>query len=329
MQTATPAPTGGSPERRGLKSQAGGLRFSIVICTHNRADLLQECLEAAFSEMRANDAFGEILVIDNASSDRTREVVETFARRTNGDRVAYLFEPKPNLCIARNRGIEEANGKIIIFLDDDAIVESGWLAACLGAFDGFPDAVAAGGEILPRLTVPPPAWFQSPLTHIYTVISLEGTTVRPFPHGGHPLGANMAFRREAFLERRFSERLGRSGSRLMTGDEAEICASIRREGGTILYVPEMKVRHHIHPERLTESWAKERYYFEGVSQASMRLGWRSRLKTSCAMGAKFIFFVATLPFLSSHSRQLLWTCRIQKSVGYFAQLLGLADRRSG
>jgi glycosyltransferase involved in cell wall biosynthesis len=298
--------------------------YSIIICTHNRAELLGKCLRAAIREAASVDAPGEIVVVDNASRDRTRAVFDACVDRAGDVRLVYLFEGKPNLCIARNRGLDAALGDIVIFLDDDAIAAEGWLSSCLAAFAAFPDAAVAGGEILPLLEGSPPDWFRAPLTHIYTVISLGGTAVRPFPNGGHPLGANMAFRKHVFLNRRFSERLGRSEANLMTGDEAEICASIRHEGGKILYVPGMKVEHFIHPDRLTEEWALRRYYFEGVSRARMQLDRKAQLIMVCAMGTKLLFFLATRPLLISHFRKLLWDCRIRKSLGYFSQLAGLA-----
>jgi glycosyltransferase involved in cell wall biosynthesis len=104
--------------------------YSIIICTHDRAELLGKCLRAAIRETASVDAPGEILVVDNASRDQTRDVFDACVEQAGHVRLVYLFEVKPNLCIARNRGLDAALGDIVIFLDDDAIVADGWLKSC-------------------------------------------------------------------------------------------------------------------------------------------------------------------------------------------------------
>ena len=67
-----------------------------------------------------------MLVVDNNSSDQTREVVEEFADRYPG-RFRYLFEPQPGKSYALNSGIREARGTVLAFIDDDVTVEPSWL----------------------------------------------------------------------------------------------------------------------------------------------------------------------------------------------------------
>jgi glycosyltransferase involved in cell wall biosynthesis len=318
----------GKTDRR-ASAQARPCAYSIVICTHNRAELLGDCLRAVIRETTDLKRPGEIVLVDNASTDRTREIVNSFAASgPRSVRLRYLFEHRPGLSIARNLGVHAAQGEIVIFLDDDAIPAPRWLASCLSAFEMHPTTSAIGGEIVPLLTVPPPDWFRPPLTRIYTLFSLAGGHVRPFPSQDHPFGANMAFRKGVFETRRFSENLGRVGNNLMGGEEAELCATIRRAGGEILYVPGMKVEHVVHPERLNQQWVLRRYYFEGVSRASMQVGWTVQAVTALVMATKLAFLVVTHPFLRSDFQRLLWGCRFQKSIGYFDRLIGLAHHSS-
>lgn len=299
--------------------------YSILICTHNRAEILPDCLNGTLCEAISVDQAGEVLLIDNASTDNTRDIFQSIdASCWHHGQLRYVFEAKPGLCIARNRGIEAASGDIIIFLDDDAIPARGWLMACLTAFATYPQALAVGGKIAPLVEGPTPEWFRPPLTHIYTVMDLGGAEMRPFPRGGHPFGANMAFRREVFGTRRFSEELGRRGNSLMSGEEAELCASIESEGGQIIYAPRMEVDHLIHPSRLTKAWVRERYWYDGISRAAMHLGWRAHAVMTLDMGAKLLLFALGRPLLRSDARRLLWNCRILKCRGYFSELMGLA-----
>jgi glycosyltransferase involved in cell wall biosynthesis len=118
------------------------LTLSIAVCTHDRPDRLRRALES----LLVQSAPAEILVIDNAPSDsRARAVAESMPG------VRYLVEPVPGLDFARNRALAAAAGKVVAFLDDDAVAEPGWAGAILAAFAG-PRGERVGavtGRVLP------------------------------------------------------------------------------------------------------------------------------------------------------------------------------------
>lgn len=97
--------------------------ISIVICTYNRADILQQTLESFFSLNSLDNNF-ELIVVDNNSTDTTREIVEYFVDQN--PQVLYRFEKKPGLSQARNTGIKEAKGEIVAFVDDDVFFDKEW-----------------------------------------------------------------------------------------------------------------------------------------------------------------------------------------------------------
>jgi glucosyl-dolichyl phosphate glucuronosyltransferase len=316
------------------------LAYSIIICTCNRAGILAECLKAVFADACSVPERGEILVVDNASGDRTQDVVAELrcAAAFGNPIVRYAFEPAPGLARARNRGVDETTGAILAFIDDDAIVHSGWLLSCLDAFASRPDAAALGGEILPRSAAAFPDWFRPPLTKVYSVMSLgeqpDKTSrlgggrnrlcsaplrVRPYPGEEHPLGANMAFRREVFASRRFSLRLGRTSRDLMGSEETEIFFALRRQGRAILYVPGMRVDHEIAAERLSESWVVRRYWFDGVCRARLGFGWRQSTKDAALMAAKLSWLAVLRPWLRKPFDRLLSRCRMAKCLGFFSE----------
>ena len=101
---------------------------SVVICTHNRADLVGRAVEAALAETHGHR--GEVVVVDNASTDATPAVLEDLVRRGNGD-LRVVQEPRLGLSLARNLGLAEARGEVVAYLDDDAIPRPGWLGALL------------------------------------------------------------------------------------------------------------------------------------------------------------------------------------------------------
>ncbi|MBN2491838.1 MAG: glycosyltransferase family 2 protein [Planctomycetes bacterium] len=104
------------------------LTISAVVITRNRCAYLSRCLEAMLRVDRAPD---EILVVDNGSTDATREVVERWSAVRP---IRYILEPALGVARARNAGSRAARGEILAFLDDDAVPTAGWLAALEHAF---------------------------------------------------------------------------------------------------------------------------------------------------------------------------------------------------
>jgi glycosyltransferase involved in cell wall biosynthesis len=301
-------------------SAATTCAYSVIVCTWNRVQLLSLSLEAILAEMGRTTKHGELLVVDNGSTDDTSSTVAALQERApHHIRFSYLVERRPGLSVARNHGLKRAKGDILVFVDDDAIVERGWLSSCLDAFERHPDAAAIGGEILPRSDKPIPDWLKPPITGVYSIISLGGDHTRPFPNRCLPVGANMAFRRAALTGRQFSEHLGRTGTNLISHEEGEIFIAIQQSGAKVLYVPAMRVVHVIDPERLTQAWAMKRSYFEGVSKARMNLGWRRAMYEFVLHCVKVLWLLATLPLTRSEFQKLLWHCRMRKSIGFFAE----------
>ena len=95
--------------------------FSIVLCTRNRAELLAHAL-ASLQLIDYPKEQVELVLVDNGSTDATREVVENSAVRFPFA-VRYVYEVEPGLSVARNRGISEARGRFLLFTDDDQLVD--------------------------------------------------------------------------------------------------------------------------------------------------------------------------------------------------------------
>jgi glycosyltransferase involved in cell wall biosynthesis len=105
--------------------------FSVVIATKDRARYLERAL-ATLQTQRDAPAF-EVIVVDNGSSDATAGVVERFAHGYAP--VRYLAAPEPNRGKARNRGVEVAAGRYLLFCDDDVALPQRWIAAHASAQD--------------------------------------------------------------------------------------------------------------------------------------------------------------------------------------------------
>src|SRR5262249_53792080 len=100
---------------------------SVVITTHNRAEILSRCVRATLAEARRRPG-AEVLVVDNASADGTPDVLDALLR-AEGAPLRTLHEPRLGASHGRNTGLAAARGELVAFLDDDAVPRPGWLAA--------------------------------------------------------------------------------------------------------------------------------------------------------------------------------------------------------
>lgn len=119
---------------------------AVILCTVNGCWSLGKTLDSVAASTLPEGAEWEVLVVDNNSTDQTREVVEDFFSRFPG-RFRYLFEPQPGKSFALNSGCREARGDVLAFLDDDVTVEPTWLQNLTNALDGS-EWAGAGGRIV-------------------------------------------------------------------------------------------------------------------------------------------------------------------------------------
>jgi glycosyltransferase involved in cell wall biosynthesis len=242
------------------------MKISAVICTHNRASYLRRALASLIEPGLADDQ--EVVVVNNACTDSTEEVVSAVA----GHQVRGVYEPRLGLSHARNAGWRQSRGEYVAYLDDDAVAGPGWLDRIVAAFQSIqPRPGCVGGQVLPRWEAPRPRWLADAL--------VPGLTILDWPHGPRALpnvrreylvGANMAFPRK-LLERfeGFTPRLDRVGKRLLSNGDIHLQMLITRAGYSCWYDPAITVHHHIPASRLAKSWFYRRYYSQGVSDAVM------------------------------------------------------------
>src|SRR5690349_21431211 len=123
------------------------IRISAIIPTYNRADYLGNAIQSLIEQTLPIEQY-EILVIDNCSTDRTRQIVcEDFAHVPN---LRYIYEPVLGLSQARNTGWQQARGDYVAYLDDDAIASSQWLEKILFTFRTVtPIPGCVGGKVEP------------------------------------------------------------------------------------------------------------------------------------------------------------------------------------
>ena len=220
------------------------LKISVVLCTYNRCQSLANTLQSLAASELPDAVDWEVLVVDNNSNDRTREVVEDFCRKYV-PHFRYRFERQQGKSHALNTGIREAQGDIVAFTDDDVTVEPTWLADLTMGLRSS-EWVGAGGRILPERGFSPPRWLA-----IYGRYSMGGVLGvfdrgdKPAQLDWAPFGANMAFRREMFEKYGgFRKDLGPPPSELR-GEDTDFGYRLMAAGERLRYEPSAIVYHRI------------------------------------------------------------------------------------
>lgn len=193
----------------------------------------------------------ELLLIDNNSTDTTAEVAKSFDAQLP---MRYLFEAEQGLSAARNRAMGEFRGDLLIFTDDDVVLDAGWLIAWAKANEEFPEVDYFGGRILPLWEDNRPRWLVDP-----SMALISGLLVHyDLGDGSHyfeesdplPFGANFALRRR--LTQRmdpFRHDLGVKGGSSGRGEEAEYLGRARANGARGVYVGSAVCYHAQDPRR--------------------------------------------------------------------------------
>ena len=246
------------------------IKISAIICTHNRAIYLEKAVESLIDQSLPRDEY-EIIVVDNVSSDNTKQVIEANNLQATGYKIKYIYEPTLGLSQSRNTGCEAAQGKYVAYLDDDAIADSRWLESILtifGTIDPLPGCV--GGKIKPIWEQERPKWLGDDLLGQLAVQDWGDT---PFFIGKDEwlAGASIAYPKK-ILENigGFPLQLGRKGKKLLSMEENYVREALEEKGYKYYYDPKIIVKHYIPQSRLNKKWFLKRAFWNGVSDALMQ-----------------------------------------------------------
>ena len=291
--------------------------MSLVIATYNRAEQLMVTLGSVAMQNAEAESW-ECIVVDNNSSDNTRERVEAFKSEHNSLNIRYIFEQNQGLSYARNAGIVASRGDIVAFIDDDERIVSDFVSAYIDLFDQHPDAMAAGGEIIAEYPTGRPRWMSRYTERPIANPMSFGDRVKLFPSSRIPGGGNMAMRRRVFDSiGMFNTSLGRTGKRLLGGEESDLFERIVKHEYRVYYAPRAVMYHIIPKEKLSRDYFVRLATNTGISQRTRAELNHTMLKLYVAEVAKW---VATLLLCLIHrpaqSRYLI-LMRKQISKGIF------------
>ena len=247
--------------------------LSVVIPTHNPNPLrLKRVLEALDQQTLPAERW-ELLIIDNAST----VAVELSAVAAKIHRPArVIHEPRLGLTSARWRGITEASAELIVFVDDDNVLDPLYLEEVSRIFRDNPRLGAAGGKSLPKYEVMPPVWFKEGMAPLgcrdlgnrVQTFAAKNYTLQPAYPPFAPIGAGMALRKVAtaiwLATALTSPVTDRRGNSLSSAGDSDLVLHVLESGWDVGYFPSLSLTHLMDATRVSPS------YLEAISRAAFR-----------------------------------------------------------
>lgn len=253
--------------------------LTVIICTYNRAKYIGPLLESLAANTLPKSEY-EILLVDNNCQDNTREICEHFAATHPDLTFRYVVETEQGLSAARNCGIRHAHGDLLVYVDDDALVDNHYLQDYVSYFAAHPDVMALGGPIEPLYETAEPKWMTRYTKALLTAWMNYGDKPREYPKGRYPGGGNAAYRKAVFEKvGLFNTKLGRKGNLLLASEEKDIFDKMHMLGMKVMYIPEPVLHHSIPQAKLEDD-----YY----NRLTLQIGKSERMRTLAIGRSKYI-----------------------------------------
>lgn len=232
--------------------------ISIVLCTYNRAKLLEKALQSLSQQILSFEKY-EIIIIDNNSSDNTPEISQRYVR--NHSNIHYFVEKNVGLSFARNRGWRESKGKFVGFIDDDSKASPEWLEIAYQIIQELSPNIF-GGPYYPYFEINPPKWFPENFGFGGKKVSEPCFLLKD----EYLSGTNMFFKRDILEELDgFNTDFGMSGKKCGYGEETDLFmrASEKIKDLEIYYHPKMLVYHLVDKNKMSLKWWIKHHYAKG------------------------------------------------------------------
>lgn len=288
------------------------MKLSVIFCTYNREKYIYNAMKS-IAEQKFPIQDYEIVLINNNSTDRTESICQQFQVDYPNILFHYFVETNQGLSYARNRGVKESKGDILVFVDDDATVFDSYLSSVQSFFETHPEVSACGGPIEPFYETEKPKWLSYYTEQLIGGALYKGDKVKPFKNGKYPGGGNSAFRKEIFEKYGlFNVDLGRKGTGLIGAEEKDLYDRLTRGNEVFYYLPQMGIHHYIPAKKLTESHFIELTYSIGKSErirtkSVSEKAYRKRLLSECKkwVGSVILFLGYTFALSPQKGWKLL------------------------
>ncbi len=288
------------------------IRLSLIIPTHNRSASLLRTLHSVAQQSHPASEW-ECIVVDNNCVDDTAGRFAEFVALHPSLNLRIVSEREAGASAARNRGVREAQGAVLAFVDDDERINEEFIASYIALFDADPKALVAGGRIVAEYPTIRPRWMSRYVEMPIANPKDFGAQSKFFPKGQIPGAGNIAFRAELKgIIPLFDPTLGRIDGRLIGGEENDLCERVLALGERIRYAHRAVIWHIIEDDKLNDGYFKRLCYNVGVSQKLLA---RKKGSYCKAMAKEALKWVATLALCVVHRPvQSKWLLKMRWSI---------------
>jgi glucosyl-dolichyl phosphate glucuronosyltransferase len=230
--------------------------ISIIICTHNRDTILPYCLHSLVKQTADPDAF-EVIVVDNKSTDKTKEVTLAFTGKIR--HLRYVVEETLGLSHARNRGFKEAKFEWVSYVDDDAKAYPDYVERAMWVIHNY-KFECFGGRFMPWYLETKPAWLPAD----FGAFPLLKNKVDVLGPNQFAPGGVIVFKKNLLGEvGGFPANLGMTGNSVGYGEENWVQNELRKRSYTVGFDPELKIDHLVAPYKFNVRWHMKRQIARG------------------------------------------------------------------
>jgi len=218
---------------------------------------LQELLNSLIIQ-EFNPDFFEIIIVDNNSNYDVASLIHDFKSAYPEFDIKYIHEPRQGEQYAWNTGIEHAQGKLLIFVDDDTTFHRDYFATLEKDFTNKLDDIAGGGKVAPVFEYQKPAWINKYVMPYFAEINLGEKTT--FPKNKFPYATNLLISKNIFKKiGLFKTDLAEGKKNIPPGTfERELFKRIRAAGYPVYYFHDLVVWHFIPQEKIDKTYVKEK-----------------------------------------------------------------------
>ena len=238
--------------------------ISIIISTYNRVKTLEITVESFINQNYPKDRY-EIIIVDNNSSDNTKEIVSKWQKKYPST-IKYIFEKRQGLHYARNTGAKNSRGGILYYTDDDMIADENLLINLVRIFLTPNNVACATGRVLPKWETEPPEWVLKYCCNPW--LSLidrgDGCVIAPFDIG--VFGCHQAVLRHVFFKTGgFNPEV--IGTEWIGDGDTGLNIKIKELGYNFAYIGDSIIYHVIPPSRMTQKYLNKRLANQGNSDS--------------------------------------------------------------
>ena len=239
--------------------------LSILMPTHNRADILPIALKSFESLSIPAEWQAEMIIVVNACSDNTCEVLDQHIDKLPFP-TRYVIEPIAGSSQARNRGVEEARGEVFVFVDDDVLVSPDWLTELMNVFDTTPADFVGGPVRLWWHAIERPEWFTPDFDSLLAAKE-HGDEIIELDSPTSVITINIAYRRKIFDQvGNFRRDLERRGKGTGSYEDVEFNTRALDAGMRLFYAPKAAVQHWVEPSRMSFPAMSKMIFYVGQAR---------------------------------------------------------------